>query len=37
LIYAIAVPAVCFALGLFLMPETHKMSMGEPETAEAAA
>jgi MFS family permease len=27
LIYPIAVPAVCFVLGLFLMPETRKMSI----------
>jgi MFS family permease len=31
LIYPIAVPAVCFVLSLFLMPETHKMSIWEPE------
>jgi MFS family permease len=35
LIYPIAVPAVCFVLGLFLMPETHKMSIWEPETQKA--
>ena len=35
LIYPIAVPAVCFVLGLFLMPETRKMSIWEPETAKA--
>jgi len=27
LIYPIAVPAVCFILGLFLMPETRKNSI----------
>jgi hypothetical protein len=27
LIYPIAVPAVCFVLSLFLMPETRKMSV----------
>jgi len=31
LIYPIAVPAVCFILGLYLMPETYKMSIWEPE------
>jgi len=31
LIYPIAVPAVCFVLGLFLMPETKHMSIWEPE------
>ena len=35
LIYPIAVPAVCFVLGLFLMPETHKMSIWEPEAQKA--
>src|SRR5262249_17415121 len=30
LIYPIAVPAVCFVLSLFLMPETHKISIWEP-------
>ena len=34
LIYPIAVPAVCFVLGLLLMPETRKMSIWEPEAAE---
>src|SRR5207237_5678971 len=29
LIYTIAVPAVCFVLGLFLMPETRKQSIWE--------
>jgi MFS family permease len=37
LIYPIAVPAVCFVLALFLMPETRKMSIWEPEKAKAAA
>jgi MFS family permease len=35
LIYPIAVPAVCFVLGLFLMPETRKMSIWEPQPAKA--
>ena len=33
LIYPIAVPAVCFVLSLFLMPETRKISIWEPEAA----
>jgi MFS family permease len=33
LIYPIAVPAVCFVLSLFLMPETRKISIWEPEPA----
>jgi MFS family permease len=37
LIYPIAVPAVCFLLGLFLMPETRKISIWEPKEAKAAA
>jgi len=36
LIYPIAVPAICFILGLFLMPETRNMSIWEPEAAKAA-
>ena len=35
LIYPIAVPAVCFVLSLFLMPETHKMKIWEPEAVKA--
>jgi len=35
LIYPIAVPAVCFVLCLFLMPETRHMSIWEPEKARA--
>jgi MFS family permease len=35
LIYPIAVPAVCFVLCLFLMPETRKISIWEPEKAKA--
>ena len=31
LLYSIAVPAVCFVLSLFLMPETRKMSIWEHE------
>ena len=30
LIYTIAVPAVCFVLALFLMPETRKISIWQP-------
>jgi MFS family permease len=37
LIYPIAVPAVCFVLALFLMPETRKISIWEPEKAKAMA
>src|SRR5215510_14977394 len=37
LIYCIAVPAVCFILALFLMPETHKISIWEPEEGRAHA
>ena len=38
LIYPIAVPAVCFLLALFLMPETrHNRIWGEAETAKAPA
>ena len=33
LIYPIAVPAVCFILGLFLMPETRKMSIWTEQPA----
>ena len=33
LIYPIAVPAVCLVASLFLMPETRKMSIWEPEAA----
>jgi MFS family permease len=35
LIYPIAVPAICFVLSLFLMPETRKMSIWEPEAQRA--
>jgi hypothetical protein len=35
LIYPITVPAICFVLGLFLMPETHKMRIWEPQAAKA--
>ena len=35
LIYPIAVPAVCFVLALFLMPETRTRSIWEPEAANA--
>jgi MFS family permease len=35
LIYPIAVPAVCFVLGLFLMPETRHIRIWETEKAEA--
>jgi MFS family permease len=37
LIYPIAVPAVCFVLALFLMPETRHNSIWQPEKAKAAA
>ncbi len=30
LIYPIAIPAICFVLALFLMPETRKISIWEP-------
>jgi len=36
LIYPIAVPAVCLVLSLFLMPETRKMSIWQPEKTRAA-
>jgi len=32
LIYPIAVPAVCFVLSLFLMPETRQISIWNPVT-----
>lgn len=35
LIYPIAVPAVCFVLALFLMPETRHISIWEPQKARA--
>jgi MFS family permease len=35
LIYPIVVPAICLVLGLFLMPETRKMRIWEPEAAKA--
>jgi hypothetical protein len=35
LIYPIAVPAVCFVLSLFLMPETRQNRTWEPEAAKA--
>jgi hypothetical protein len=35
LIYPIAVPAVCFLLSLFLMPETRKISIWDPGTQRA--
>ena len=35
LIYPIAVPAVCFVLALFLMPETRQMKIWEPLPAKA--
>jgi MFS family permease len=37
LIYPIAVPAVCFILCLFLMPETRKISIWEPTEARPAS
>jgi MFS family permease len=36
LIYPIAVPAVCFLLALFLMPETRRISIWEPAKADSA-
>lgn len=36
LIYPIAVPAVCFLLALFLMPETRRTSIWVPEEVKAA-
>ena len=36
LIYPIAVPAVAFVLGLYLMPETRKFSIWAPEEVSAA-
>ena len=35
LAYPIVVPAVCFVLGIFLMPETRQISIWEPVTAES--
>ena len=35
-IYPIVVPAVCFVLALFLMPETRRISIWVPEEAKAA-
>jgi MFS family permease len=37
LLYPIAVPAVCFVLSLWLMPETRHMSIWQPDKARAAA
>lgn len=37
LIYPIAVPAVCFVLALFLMPETRHISIWKPIEAKAGA
>jgi sugar phosphate permease len=37
LIYPIAVPAVCFVLSLFLMPETRQNSIWKPVQAGATA
>jgi MFS family permease len=37
LLYPIAVPAVCFILALFLMPETRHISIWKPIEAEAAS
>ena len=36
LIYAIVVPAICFMLGLFLMPETRHISIWNPQKTKAA-
>ncbi len=35
LLYLIAVPAVCFVLALFLMPETRKISIWKPAAVRA--
>jgi len=37
LVYPIVVPAVCFVLSLFLMPETRQISIWKPVTADAKA
>ena len=37
LVYPIAVPAVCFILGLMLMPETRHISIWQPGKAKSAA
>src|SRR6266568_2894582 len=37
LIYPIAVPAICFVLALFLMPETRKIIIWEPMEVKAAS
>jgi len=37
LIYPIAIPAICFALALFLMPETRKIIIWEPMEVKAAS
>ena len=37
LLYPILVPAVCFVLALFLMPETRKISIWEPTKGRSAA
>src|SRR5256886_1696107 len=37
LIYPITVPAVAFLLGLFLMPETRKISIWQPSEVRAPA
>jgi hypothetical protein len=37
LLYCIAVPAVCFILALFLMPETRKISIWQPVEEKVAA
>jgi hypothetical protein len=37
LLYPILVPAVCFVLGLFLMPETRHISIWKPFEVQPAA
>jgi len=37
LIYPITVPAIAFVLGLFLMPETRKISIWQPSAVRAPA
>jgi len=36
LIYPIVVPAVCFVLGVLLMPKTRKITIWQPTEAKAA-
>jgi hypothetical protein len=36
LIYPIVVPAICFILALYLMPETRRISIWQPIEAKSA-